>query len=275
LRYEDNVHSIKEVINDLASGKTLNYEKITEMSDALIGELHNRNGIIQCLSTIRDFDVYTYCHSINVALYSMLVARWVRLSIEEIREAVLAGLLHDIGKSHTPTVILNKKGKLNDDEFDIMKKHPIYGYNLAKEAPQISKEVLKAILMHHEREDGTGYPLGINGDQQGLYTKIVAIADVYDALTSERVYKQRITPFETFKIIERTGLGHFDTRILMTFLHNIASYYIGAGVVMSNGKKGTVAFVSSNCISSPIVLVEDKCIDLSRETELKILCMES
>jgi HD-GYP domain-containing protein (c-di-GMP phosphodiesterase class II) len=125
--------------------------------------------------------------------------------------------------------------------------------------------------MHHEREDGTGYPFGIGGDEITLYAKIIALADVYDALTSERVYKKRITPFETFSIIEKTGLRHFDIKIMMTFLHNIASYYIGSEVIMDNGKHGTVVYVTPHNISLPIIKVDDKYIDMSKEKNIKII----
>ncbi len=263
--YSNNVDTVKHLLNDLATGKTLEHEIISSVSETLYKEINEKNNIIKCLSSIKNCDQYTYNHSINVALYSMLIAKWINLPEEKLKEVIKAGVLHDIGKSQIDPEILNKKGTLSDKEFEIIKKHPVYGYNIAKKDGNISNEILRAILMHHERDDGSGYPFGAKGTNLNIHSKIVAIADVYDALTSERAYKSRITPFETFRIIERTGLGKFDTKILMTFLSNISSYYIGMDVKMSSGEIGKVIYVLPHNLSKPIVKIDNKYYDTSVE----------
>lgn len=184
-----------------------------------------------------------------------------------------AALMHDIGKAKIPDAILNKRGPLNDVEFQIMKKHSQYGYEIAKDDNRINTEVLKGILMHHEREDGSGYPLKLKGDKIGYFAKIIAVCDVYDALTQERVYKGRMTPFDAFKIIETDGYTTFDTKILLTFLHNIASYYIGMEVVLSDGRQGEIVYITPMNVSYPIVKVGDELIDLMRNKEIKIVSL--
>lgn len=270
-RYKENVSQVKSIINDLATGKQLDETSVTEVTDSIFDTLSDRGSILKCLSSVKSFDEYTYNHSVNVSFYSMLIASWLKLPDYRVKDAVTAGLLHDIGKSLISQDILNKKGSLTNDEFDLMKKHPIYGYNLLKKnAGHLSEEILNAVLMHHERDDGNGYPLGLKGPKTGFYAKIVAVADVYDALTSERVYKDRETPFDTFKILENTGIGHFDIKILFTFLQHIASFYIGSDVLMNNGDKGQVVCVLPTNISRPIVSVNGRYIDLSREKSLDI-----
>ena len=271
--YGEKVDSIKGMIQELAAGKPMDYSKVSGMVDSIYQQAHEKNHITVYLSTLKSYDQYTYHHSINVALYSMLIAQWLNLPEQQIKEAIQAGMLHDIGKSLIPAEIINKRGRLEEEEFALVKKHPVIGYNLAKTVPELSEAVLKGILMHHEREDGTGYPLGASGEQIGIIAKIVAVADVYDALTSQRAYKPRQTPFHTFQLMERTGLGHFDTRILLTFLKNIASYYTGAGVIVNTGKKGRVAYVAPHNISRPVVELGRDYVDMAREEELDIVEM--
>lgn len=271
--YTEKVDTIKTVIQELAVGKELDYGKVGGMVESIYEQAHERNHITVCLGTLRSYDQYTYHHSINVAFYSMLTAKWTGLSERQVKEAIQAGMLHDIGKSRIPSEIINKKGKLEEEEFALVKKHPTIGYNLAKAVPELSREVLRGILQHHEREDGSGYPLGVTGNQIGTIAKIVAVADVYDALTSQRSYKPRQTPFRTFQLLERTGLGQFDTCTLLTFLKNIASYYTGAGVIVNTGKKGRVAFVTPHNISRPVVELDRSFIDMAREDDLDIVEM--
>jgi HD-GYP domain-containing protein (c-di-GMP phosphodiesterase class II) len=197
----------------------------------------------------------------------------MNLSEEETRNIVTTGILHDIGKTKIPGDIINKKGPLDPEEYAQIKHHADIGYQLSKDIPHLTGEIREGILMHHEREDGKGYPSGIKGDNINRYAKIISVVDVYDALTSERVYKKRITPFDTFRELIRIGYGYFDTKVMMTFISNISSYYIGTNVKMNNGETGKVIFVAPQSVSMPIVFVNGKYIDLSQNRELKIVEM--
>ncbi len=238
-----------------------------------MGNLGNVSEVIKEINCVRNFDDYTYTHSINVALYAMFIEKWLRLEELEIRNVVKAGILHDIGKSKIPLSILNKKGSLTEEEFNKIKEHTTIGYNLCKEYNCINEDVKKVILYHHEREDSSVYPLGLKGDEINLYTKIIAIADIYDAITSERVYKPKRTPFETFKNIIDLGYGKIDVLILRTFLNNITSFYVGEEVKMSNGDISKIVFVPPNNITYPIVKVNNIYHDLSKNTDYKIIEM--
>lgn len=272
--YRRDVNVMKQVLGDLAAGRKPDYEKVECISNSIYSKINSIGNIVECMNEVKNMDEYTYTHSINVSMYALLIAKWLDLSEEETRNVVTTGILHDIGKSRISEDILNKKGPLLPEEYEQIKHHADIGYYLSKDIPQLSDEIRKGILMHHEREDGKGYPYGIKGgDNINRYSKIISVADVYDALTSERVYKERITPFDTFEELIRIGYGYFDTKILMTFLANISCYYIGSIVKMNNGETGKVVFVAPQSISMPIVSVNGKYIDLSQNRQLKIVEM--
>ncbi|NSW91779.1 MAG: HD-GYP domain-containing protein [Firmicutes bacterium] len=271
--YKENLDIIKQVLNDLVSGKKLDYEKIEYISNFVYSQISNISYILECMNEIKNVSEYTYTHSINVSVYALLIARWLGLSEEETKSVVTTGILHDIGKSRIPVDILNKKGPLLPEEYEQIKNHTAIGCELTENIPQITNDIREGIYMHHEREDGKGYPLGIKGDRINRYSKIISVADVYDALTSERIYKKRITPFDTFREFLRIGYGYFDTKVMITFLSNVSSYYIGSKVKMNNGKTGEVVFISPQSISTPIVSVDGMYIDLSQNKQYKIVEM--
>ncbi len=274
--YLKGINSVKVVINDLAAGKGLDYEKINEISDSLYENMYSNFSIIECLNQIKSSDEYTYSHCVNVSLYSMLIGKWLKLPENEIMLLLNAGILHDVGKSKVPMEILNKRGPLTLREFDVIKKHSVYGFEIIKDIPDINENVKNAVLMHHEKENGTGYPFGAIGTGISYHTKIISIADVFDALTSERVYKNRLTPFDTFREFERIGIGegYYDPGILLTFLYNISQYYIGSRVMMNTGKLGEIIYIPPHNISNPVVRVEGDYIDLSVRQDMKIVEMQ-
>jgi HD-GYP domain-containing protein (c-di-GMP phosphodiesterase class II) len=172
-----------------------------------------------------------------------------------------------VGKSQVPNEILNKKGPLTDNEFEIMKRHTVYGYEIIKDNNDISMDVKRAVIMHHEKEDGTGYPFGIKGNQKNLYSKIITIADIFDAITSERVYRGRQTPFMAFKELENVGFGTVDPRVMMVLFTNMPSYYVGSKVKMENGDIGEVVYVPNQCAYAPVIKVNDNFFDFTYEKE--------
>ena len=274
-KYQKSVDSVKIIINDLAAGRGLDHERISEISGSLYENMYSYIAVTECLNRIKLADEYTYSHSINVSLYSMLIGKWLEFPESEIKLLMSAGLLHDVGKSKIPTNILNKKGPLTKEEFEVIKKHPIFGFEIIKDNAGINKGVKEAVLMHHEKENGTGYPYGIKGGNISSFAKIISIADAFDALTSERVYKKRQTPFDTFQEIERIGIGegYYDPVILLKFIHNISQYYVGSRVMMSTGKFGEIVYVPPHSISNPVVKVDGSFIDLSVQKGMKIIEM--
>ena len=270
-QYNENIDAVKDILHDISAGKELDAKKVNEVSDSIITRINENRDIVSCINQMRSADEYTYSHSINVSLICMLIGKWLRFDYYKIKELVQAGLLHDIGKGKIPLEILNKPGVLTSDEYEEMKMHTLYGYRIAEKIPNLNDNILNGILMHHEREDGSGYPLNLKGDQIGEFAKIIAIADIYDAMTSNRVYRVKESPFDVFVLMEKDSFGVLDQRITSIFLKNIGSYYIGDFVRISTGDIGEIVYINPIHISQPIIRVNNKYIDLYLEKNVKIL----
>lgn len=269
--YIKSVDLLKTVANNLASGKGLDYNDISEISELIYLGMNEKNTIIQCLSEIRHDDDYTYTHSINTAFYAMLISKWMGLSLCEIKLSIEAGLLHDIGKVKVPKEILNKKGMLTKEEYELIKKHTVFGFNLIKDVTDIKPEVKQAVLLHHERNDQSGYPTQISPKGISLFSKIISIADVYDAMTSVRVYKKRSTPFEAFEMFKTIGISLFDFKALNVFLKNIPNCYIGTKVLLRNNMIGEIVYIPPQDILNPIIMVGDKYIEMLSNKDYEVV----
>lgn len=268
--YIDNINIVKDMIQDLASGKELDFIKAEQVSDKIYSKINDVGSLMECVNSIKISDGYTYSHSINVSVYSMLLGKWMGFNERQLGEITMAGLLHDVGKSQIPLEILNKKTPLTDAEFEEMKKHTIYGFNIVKELKDVDIEVKRAVIMHHEKENGTGYPYGIKGSQKNLYSKIITVADIFDAITSDRAYKGRQTPFMAFKELEKIGFDVVDPQVMMVMFTHMPSYYIGSKVKMKNGEIGEVVYVPNRCVYAPVVKVNDSFVDFSTEHDAYI-----
>lgn len=262
--------AVKYILQKLTKD-SLDYKDVSIVTEEMFSYMNDTNSIIQCLSNVRNKDEYTYQHSINVALYAMLTAKWLELPEYMTKEIIQAGLLHDIGKVKIPMSILNKQGKLSCEEYEIIKNHPKLGHDMIQDIPELDGDIAKAVLQHHERIDGSGYPSHLAYSDIGLYGKIIAICDVFDAMTQNRVYKSRVTPFDTFQMFLTNGLCTFDVHILSTFLKHISPYYIGSQVMLNNGQQGQIVYIPPQDILYPIIQIEKEYIDLSKDSNLKIL----
>jgi putative nucleotidyltransferase with HDIG domain len=210
---------------------------------------------------------------VNVALLANLFAVWINASQEESDALTMAGLLHDIGMMHLPQEIVGKPGTLTREEREILKKHTTLGYRTLDNAG-IVNEIKLAALGHHEKMNGQGYPLGIKGDKISKFARIIQICDVYDAMTSDRLYRERVCPFEAIKSFERSAFGVFDTEALLLFLHNIAYTYLNSRIKLTDGTLGHVIFINNHNLSSPIIKTDDgSVIDLHEDKERRVLSL--
>lgn len=265
--YDNIIGSTQKLILDIFASNDVNCNKIIELANNIYDTVFEAEYIMKYMSDLKDVDEYTFIHSVNVAFYSMLIGRWMKMSEDEMKILIQAGVLHDIGKMKVDNKVLNKPDRLTHNEFEEMKNHAIYGYNIIKEKSYINDNIKAAILSHHERMDGSGYPYGLCGGNINLYARIIAIADTYDAMTSNRVYKKKVTPFKSFNMFLTEGLSIYDIEILNIFLNNISTYYIGSNVILSNGEKGKVVYIPPYDILSPIVKVENNYLDFSKKNE--------
>lgn len=214
--------------------------KLTELIIDIIEEVLENKDLLLNVVDLKIFDDYTYYHSTNVSIIALLIGVSLDLSRNQLYELCLSSLMHDMGKIFIPKIILNKQGKLTEKEFEIIKKHSILGYKHIKKIGAASKSVYLGVLDHHEKFDGSGYPNRKSGRKISLYGRIISIADVYDALTSDRPYRKGIPPSEAIEYIMGSAGSHFDPQIVKIFVSKIAPYPLGSCVQLSNGMKGIV-----------------------------------
>lgn len=228
-------------------------KQVSSVVDNLVSEILLNKQLSNNIVEFKGYDNYTYQHSLNVSIMSISTGISLGLSERMLNELGMAGLLHDIGKMLIPLEIINKPSKLTEEEFDIMKTHPI---NFIKQLEYlVSYDVLRGIENHHERVDGTGYPYGRTKDNIHLYGKILSVCDVYDALTSDRSYRKNCFPSEVIEYIMGCSDTHFDYDVLIKFLKNIVAYPIGTFVKLSNEKVAVVVKNYSENIMRPLVRI--------------------
>ncbi len=269
--YDESVNNFKNSINDIVEkGSEINVDEVLQNTMELFHNDGNTFSFFNMMQNMRQYDDMTYAHSINVSLISNVLANWLHMSPADIEMATLCGLFHDIGKLAIPDTIIKKPSKLTDQEYAIVKKHTIEGYNILKNQ-KIHDHIKNTALMHHERCDGTGYPLGIGADRIDIFAKIVSIADVYDAMTAARVYRGPLCPFSVIEIFEKEGLQKYETKYILCFLENVVLTYMNNRVRLSNGLKGDIVYINRQILSKPMVKCGDQFIDLSVEKDISIV----
>lgn len=231
----------------------LNSEQLAPLIQAVSGKLKAFDPVtvFSCINFPRPMDESLQRHSLNVAFLNGIQAEWLGMPQEEVETLVLAGLVHDIGKTMIPEEILNAPRRLTEEEMKIIQKHPVYSDELLD--GKFSEEVKLAARHHHEKLNGKGYPDGIMGDEIGLYARITAISDIYDAMVSTRSYKKARLPFTVFHMFYEDEFAGMDRGLVMVFLKNMRMKYKGKQVLMSNGKAGEILFIPLNDAAHPIV----------------------
>lgn len=248
----------------LSDRGTVNKEELLSKTISLVSPKQTTLDVFDMLHNMRQVNDSTYAHSLNVAIISRIIGKWLHFSNEELDTLTLAGLLHDIGKTKIPDEVLNKDGKLTDEEFQMIRNHPKYGYDILKSQP-LNSHIKKAALMHHERCDGSGYPMGLTMEEIDDYALIIAIADVYDAMTAARSYRAPLCPFEVIAEFEKDGLQKYKPKYILTFLENIANAYQNNRVMLSDGTSARIVLLNHRRLSKPLVQLDDgACIDLEK-----------
>lgn len=269
--YKKALDHFKNIYFNVKIGRKIVIEELSEVLDSLIKAIIKDTNILGRLRQMEINDLYTYKHSIDVCVIATTIGKWMGLSEKELNKIAIAGLLHDIGKSKIPNEILNKPEKLTNEEYELMKTHALEGYNILKNTENISEEVLYGVLQHHERVDGKGYPLGLKDEEIHVCAKIISVADVYDAMTSNRVYRNKTSPFKVAELIFKDSFGHLDPYISNLFLRKISQFYVGNIVKLSNGEIGKVILVNKFNPTRPLVKTKNGFIDLSKNYSYEII----
>lgn len=224
-------------------------QKVDSIADNIILDFaENSDFLANQMIALQNYDDYTYKHCLRVSMLAASVCTELKMSKTEIKETVVSGLLHDIGKSNIDHDIIIKPGKLTDEEYDTVKKHPLIGYNILKSSSDYSPNILAGVLFHQEKYDGTGYPTGIAGEKIPLIARILAVCDVFDALTSNRPYRVPWSVVETEEYILGGSGTHFDLTVTQAFLRAFNPFPIGTMVELSDGRHGVVIKDNQNVI---------------------------
>lgn len=270
-KYVGKVDEVTQVIKQIGRGGFVDIQQINQISRHIIREFNTMSDVLNYLHLVRPLDDYTYSHSLNVSLMSIIISKWLNLREDEVDEIATAGLLHDIGKTKISDALLSKPGKLTYEEFEEIKKHTILGYMMLEKVSDATGNIRYSILMHHEKIDGSGYPVGAKDPEIPLFPKIIAIADIYDAMTSNRAYRDKMCPFEVIKNFEIETFGKLDTKVLTVFLKNIANSYLGDYVELNTGEIGEIVFINPNRVWQPIIRFGEEYIDLSKQSSKKYI----
>src|SRR5574343_246979 len=268
--------AVVSMFQEARMGKAIEAEAAAPLVEEISNSVMRNPGALISLARLKTADDYTFMHSVAVCALMIALARQLGLDETQVREAGMAGLLHDLGKAMIPLEVLNKPGKLTDAEFDLVKTHPEEGHKLLLEGQGVSELTRDVCLHHHEKIDGSGYPRGLNGDTMSLFAKMGAVCDVYDAVTSNRPYKAGWDPAASIARMAQWQ-GHFDPKVFQAFVVSIGIYPIGSLVRLESGKLGVVIEQGEQSLLKPKVKVffstkaqayiKPEVIDLARSPE--------
>lgn len=240
---------------EVRMGRAVDTGVVRELVQDITESVMRNGSAIISLARLKTADNYTYMHSVAVCALMVSLGRQLKLSAAQISDAGFAGLVHDIGKALVPMDVLNKPGRLTDDEFELVKSHPRQGWQLLKDSGVSNPVALDVCLHHHERMDGAGYPDKLAGDQISLMARMGAVCDVYDAITSNRPYKAGWDPAESLSRMAKWTGGHFDPRVFQAFVRSLGIYPVGSLVKLNNEKLAVVVEQSARSLLKPTVKV--------------------
>ena len=215
------------IVKNVSSGNNKEAQKSLSVVENLIDYIIELGDVNTSLCDIKTYDNYTYMHCLDTGIMSTFLGVSSNYSELKLKELGIAAILHDIGKTKVPNRIINKKGPLTNDEYEEMKKHPIYGMDILKKNTSITEPILKAVAQHHERVDGNGYPYGLQGNEISNYGKIVCICDVYDAVSNDRSYRERFRPNEAYELILAGSGSIFQKEVVDLFKNTFSVYPLG------------------------------------------------
>jgi len=247
--------AVVSMFSDVRMGNALKLDDALSLVDEINQSIARNSSALVSLSRLKNADDYTYLHSVAVCVLMMALGRQLGLEGKVLKQVGIAGLMHDFGKVFIPNGVLNKPGKLTEEEFNIVKMHPLKGWQFLKNSNEVNDLTLDVCRHHHERVDGKGYPDKLSGEALTLFARMGAICDVYDAITSNRCYKKGWEPSESIRKMAEWKDGHFDEAIFHAFVKTVGIYPTGTLLKLKSGRLGVVIDQSQNILTKPLVKV--------------------
>lgn len=260
----------KDLFERIQSQKKIPLLEIKNDLIPIVQQAAENPDLFQLFQAVKAKDEYTHQHNIGVGILSTLIGKWLNWADNEVALLSLAATMHDVGKIKISQEILLKPGKLTAEEYDEIKRHTILGYNMLKETVGINYRVALVALQHHERADGTGYPLQLKDSQLDRMSRIVAVADVFHAMSSKRPYHEMMPFYEVVSRMRKGFFGELDPHIVSVFLTNIIQNLIGRTVKLTDGRWGEVVYINPTDDTNPLVKIDESFLDLSRERHIHI-----
>ncbi|MHC1759059.1 MAG: HD-GYP domain-containing protein [Negativicutes bacterium] len=247
---------------------------IRQMVSECVLPLIEDPAVMDNLQMVSHTEDYLYHHSVDVGILSGCIGMWMGRPFREIEEIILGAMLHDVGKTLIPLKVLNKPDVLTEEERNLVRFHSIRGYKFLKQNTELPRSLLLCALQHHERMDGSGYPLSVQADKIHPYAKIIAVADVFDAITSDRNYGRKVTPYEAVEILRSEMARKLDVEVCSVFIDKLCQRFVGDVVELSDGRRGEVVFLNQFDSTRPMVRTSEGCfVDLDKSRDLSICKM--
>lgn len=268
--HQEMIQETRKAFDNLKNDNDLDLDAIKKHVDEAIPDMIRNNDVLMRLSQLKESDDYTYQHSLRVSILATMIGKWMGYDRETLQELATAGLMFDIGKMKIPEFIM-RKPQLTDDEFEVVKKHAQLGYGVLMKTKGITNNMKYSALQHHERLDGTGYPLRLKSGQIHEFAKIIMVCDIFDAMISDRPYRKKVSPFLAAEYLSWQSGQTLDSKVCYILISNLAEFYLGKRVRLSNGEFGRIVYVDVNFPTRPVVALEDGTIrDLVKEKQLQI-----
>ncbi|MBN2795401.1 MAG: HD-GYP domain-containing protein [Clostridia bacterium] len=270
-KHKDLVEHTQKAFEQLKTSNELDLDSIKADIDHALPDMIRNDDVLMRLSQLKAGDDYTFDHSLRVSILATMIGKWMGYNKEQLSELAQAALLFDIGKLKIPDFVLNKPNKTREEEFEIVKKHAQFGYSILLKTQGVTNNIKYSALQHHERIDGSGYPLRLKAGQIHEFAKIIMVCDIFDAMTNVRPYKEKVSPFVAAEYISWNAGKTLDSKICYIFLRNLAVFYTGKEVLLSTNERGRIIYVDVNFPTRPVVQVDEKFIDLVKEKSITIL----
>jgi HD-GYP domain-containing protein (c-di-GMP phosphodiesterase class II) len=269
--YQEAMGNVQSLREDVRFNRDLNLSSIFRNARIITDTITKENNLLKIMKRVNHEGDYEFTHPVNVAIIASMIAKWLDMQSNEINELACAGLLHDLGKAKVRDSLLTKKTELTEAEFELLRSHPLKGFEYLLEEDDLSGACKMAVLSHHERHDGSGYPYKIKGDNIHLYAKIIAVADIFDAMTSDRIYSSKKTIMLAAKEIVNGSFGLLDPHISQLFFKRLCECCLGSKVILSNDEVGEIVYVSQLHPYEPLVRCQKGYYDLVKQKDIKII----